>query len=471
MVPAELFRVMMKEEWRIHSTIFGNLSFALFPVCIFGIAFMGMILDPLLPGIFPAGTLVLLIHGLYFLLGIMAGGFGLMGREIMSRRFGEAGLVAPAARYLPLSDRVIFGVFVLKDTIYYLLLWVLPFITGISLAGFFVPLPGSPVVTLAVTVPLAFLAGLAMVFLLTTIYARSRLLLAVFGVAVLVLVAVGILATVGGASALNPVLVFREYPLPLLGLCIAGIVSAFSVSLAFPVTEWNPAVTHYPERYSSLEERFSLFGSAPLMAKDILELFRNGGLIGQTIFSLILPLALIWIALSLLSGAVPPDVLFFLFAVVSGVIGSTIYTWITEFDSLPPYSLLPLDLPALIRAKTRVFHLLLVIPGAIVLVAGLIGMQWLVLLPAVIAMAGTAGYLQVVMALLAGLRPSVLIYDARVLVASMFLSSPAVMSVVTAGLFSGPVTGALVALLLVPVAALLFRIALKRAGTREIASA
>lgn len=471
MIPLDLFRVMMKEEWRIHSTIFGNLSFALFPVCIFGIAFMGMILDPLLPGVFPAGTLALLIHGLYILLGIMAGGFGLMGREIMSRRFGEAGLVAPAARYLPLSDRTIFGVFVLKDTIYYLLLWVLPFVAGLSLAGFFVPLPGSPAAILAITIPLAFLSGLAMVFLLTTIYARSRLLLAVLGIGMLLLAGVGIVATGGGVSALNLVDLLGEYPLPLLGLCIAGIIIAFSFSLAFPVTEWNPAVTRYPERYSRFEERLSLFGSAPLMAKDFLELFRNGGLIGQTIFSLLLPLSLIWIALALLSGAVPPDVLFFLFAVVAGVIGSTIYTWITEFDSLPPYSLLPLDIPALIRAKTRVFHILLVIPGAIVIIAGLIGMQWLVLLPAVIGMAGTAGYLQVVIVLLAGLRPSVLIYDVRVLVSSMILSSPAVMSVVTAGLFAGPVTGALVALLLVPIAALLFRIAIKRAGNREIANA
>ena len=37
----ELFTNMVKEEWRVHSTMFGSLSFALFPVMIFGIAFMG----------------------------------------------------------------------------------------------------------------------------------------------------------------------------------------------------------------------------------------------------------------------------------------------------------------------------------------------------------------------------------------------------------------------------------------------
>ena len=43
----ELFTSMVKEEWRVHSTMFGSLSFALFPVLIFGIAFMGSFLIPL----------------------------------------------------------------------------------------------------------------------------------------------------------------------------------------------------------------------------------------------------------------------------------------------------------------------------------------------------------------------------------------------------------------------------------------
>jgi hypothetical protein len=43
---AGLFMNMMKEEWRIHSTMFGSLNFALFPVMICAIAFMGTFLLP-----------------------------------------------------------------------------------------------------------------------------------------------------------------------------------------------------------------------------------------------------------------------------------------------------------------------------------------------------------------------------------------------------------------------------------------
>ena len=52
----ELFIAMMKEEWRVHSTIFGSLSFAMFPVMIFGIAFMGAFLVPLMRNTLPAGA-------------------------------------------------------------------------------------------------------------------------------------------------------------------------------------------------------------------------------------------------------------------------------------------------------------------------------------------------------------------------------------------------------------------------------
>src|SRR5512136_1678505 len=104
----ELFSNMVKEEWRVHSTMFGSLSFALFPVMIFGIAFMGSFLVPLMRPTIPAGNLALVIHATYLMLGIMVGGFGLLGDEGMSRRFGQASLVAYSGRRLALSEKFIF---------------------------------------------------------------------------------------------------------------------------------------------------------------------------------------------------------------------------------------------------------------------------------------------------------------------------------------------------------------------------
>jgi hypothetical protein len=75
-------------------SLFGILSFALFPVMIFGIAFTGSFLLPLFRRVLPAGDLATIIHGLFILLGIMVGAFGLIGIEAMNRRFGQASLLA-----------------------------------------------------------------------------------------------------------------------------------------------------------------------------------------------------------------------------------------------------------------------------------------------------------------------------------------------------------------------------------------
>ena len=106
----------MKEEWRVHSTIFGSLSFALFPVMIFFVAFVGTFLLPLVRNTLPPGSLALIIHANFLLLGFMVGAFGLLGGEMMTRRLGQANLLMYSARTLPFGERFIFANFVIKDT-------------------------------------------------------------------------------------------------------------------------------------------------------------------------------------------------------------------------------------------------------------------------------------------------------------------------------------------------------------------
>ncbi len=199
----ELFTNMVKEEWRVHSTMFGSLSFALFPVMIFAIAFMGSFLIPLIQSTLPAGNLTLIVHGTYLMLGIMVGGFGLLGNEVMNRRFGQASLLAYSSRSLPLSEKFIFANFVIKDTVYYFFLWVLPFGLGYVLASPYIGVPPGDALLLLLTLTLSFLFGLCGVFFLSAVYIRSR--------PALLLILVALCAGVAGLvlmTGVNPVLLF-----------------------------------------------------------------------------------------------------------------------------------------------------------------------------------------------------------------------------------------------------------------------
>ena len=182
----ELFIAMVKEEWRVHSTMFGSLSFALFPILIFWIAFMGSFLLPLMRKSLPSGELSLVLHANYLMLGFMVGAFGLLGSEVMNRRFGQASLLSYSARSLPLSERFIFANFVIKDTLYYFVLWVLPLALGFLLASPFISVPLTLPLLLSLTLTLSFLFGLCAVFFLSSIYSRSKpALAAILGILVI----------------------------------------------------------------------------------------------------------------------------------------------------------------------------------------------------------------------------------------------------------------------------------------------
>ena len=434
----ELFTSMMKEEWRVHSTMFGSLSFALFPVMIFGIAFMGSFLIPLMQVTLPAGNLTLIVHANYLMLGIMVGGFGLLGNEVMNRRFGQASLLAYSARSLPLSEQFIFSNFVVKDTVYYFFLWVLPFGFGYIAASPFVGIPLARALLLLLTLTLSFLFGLCGVFFLSTVYARSRP--ALWSILLILGVGWGGLTTVTGT---NPVLFFP----PLLlnsaftwaNLFISCVVLAllFGVAIVLFNPESVGSEKMYKDSFTPLMRRLSFLPNPPFNAKDTLDMYRSGSLIGQTIFSFLLPLGVIWFFLALLGPFFPPHGLLFIFAITTGVIASTMYTWVTMFDTFGPYACLPVAVSTLIGSKITTFAILQVLPAIFIAAVAILSGEVAYLVPAVVLGISVSFYAVSVMAWLCGLSPNVLVYDVKVLFVYLVLVG-IVLTVFTSVAFADP---------------------------------
>ncbi|MDO9325632.1 MAG: hypothetical protein Q7T80_11830 [Methanoregula sp.] len=434
----ELFVAMLKEEWRVHSTMFGSLSFAMFPVMIFGIAFMGAFLVPLMETTLPAGNLTLILHASYLMLGIMVGGFGLLGNEVMNRRFGQASLLAYSARSLPLSEKFIFLNFVIKDTVYYFFLWVFPFGLGYILASPFTGVPLARALLLLLTLALAFLFGLCAVFFLSTIYARSRTVLW------LVLLAIGVgwggLAAVTGTNPavfFPPLLLNSAFSWTNLLASSALLVILFAVAILLFNPESVGSEKNYKDSFAPLMRRLSFLPNPPLTAKDTIDLYRSGSMIGQTVFSFILPLAVIWFFLSLLGPFFPPHGLLFIFAITTGVIASTMYTWVTMFDSFGPYACLPVAVSTLITSKLTTFAVLQVIPAVFIAVVAILSGEAAYLVPAVVLGISVSFYAVGVMAWLCGLSPNVLVYDVKVLFVYLVLVG-IVLTVFTSVAFANP---------------------------------
>ena len=446
----ELFRDMVKEEWRIHSTMFGSISFALFPVMIFGIAFMGSFLVPLLGTRLPAGNLVLIVHASFLLLGFMVGAFGLLGEEVMNRRFGQASLLAYSARTLPIPESRIFLTFVVKDVVYYFFLWVFPFGLGHLLASPFTATPVARGLVLLLTLTLAFLFGLCTVFFLSSLYARSKKFL---GLALLLAAGGWVAAAI--ATGMNPALFFPPILLYsafswanlLVSCAILAVLFAGAVLLFTP--ERSGTAGEHANRFAPLARKFAFLPDPPLAAKDAIDLYRSGSVIGQTIFSFIVPLAVIWFFLSLLGPYFPPHGLLFVFAIITGVIASTMYTWVTMFDTYGPYACLPVAVSRLIAAKVTTFALLQIVPAIFIAVVATFSGEFSYLVPAVVLCVAVSFFAASLMVWLTGLSPSVLVYDVKVLAVYLILTG-IVFSIFSAIAFASPFSAISSAILFVP---------------------
>jgi len=437
----ELFWNMMKEEWRIHSTMFGSLSFALFPVMIFGIAFMGAFLLPLMRSNLPSGNLLLIIHANYLMLGIMVGGFGLLGNEVMNRRFGQASLLAYSARSLPLSEKFIFLNFVVKDTVYYFFLWVFPFGVGYILAAPFIGVSFGSALLLLLTLALAFLFGLCGIFLLSAVYARSRVTLWIVLLASLGLCGgYSVLTKANPALLFPPLLLYSSFSWIDFFLSCILLASLFGIAIILFNPESVGSEKTYQNSFAPLMFRLSFLPLPALTAKDILDLQRSGSLVGQTIFSFLLPLAVIWFFLALLAPYLPAHGVLFIFAITAGVIASTMYTWVTMFDTFGPYACLPVAVSTLIGSKLTTFSLLQVVPAVFVGAIAVIHGEGAYMVPAVVLCLAVSFYAVAVMAWLCGLSPNVLVYDVKVLGVYLVLTG-IVLVVFTTASFANPFYG------------------------------
>src|SRR5665647_1734674 len=102
-------------------------------------------------------------------------------------------------------------------------------------------------------------------------------------------------------------------------------------------------------RKSHRTKRFAYVYSS--VAKDSLDLKRSEGGLGKVIFSFLLPMALIWMLLSALGEVIPALNTLTLFSLILGVLSSSMYNWLTEYDIFASYAFLPLKISDMIKSK------------------------------------------------------------------------------------------------------------------------
>lgn len=155
---------MIKEEWRMHSTLYRGRSFAMFPLVIFALSFSTTYIVANFSTL-NISVLGSALEGIAFFVGLSVGSLGFSSRDAMKNVLGPMNLLVYSSRTLPISQSRLLLDFIIKDIIYYTLLFLAPLALGVVIPG------GSTLLmSAALTVPL-FLTGI----LLSLVIARTSL--------------------------------------------------------------------------------------------------------------------------------------------------------------------------------------------------------------------------------------------------------------------------------------------------------
>ncbi len=433
----EILRSMIKEEWRAHSGIFGNLMFALFPILLAAFTFACTLLLPILEKILPVEQIALLTHYGFVLFGLGVGGFGLFGREAMNRRFGQISFLAYSSRALPISERKIFLNFFVKDIIYYLLLWVTPFVLGFAVASPFLSISPSYSSLLLLTISLSFLIGLATMFLLTTIYAHSSrimiLILIIF--AIFAIIAAGYFS-IDLLAMLPSYVLFQAPALNPLAISLLLIIVPSAISLIFLKMDYPEKKRRFKNSFDTLANKLKFSKYSNFISKDFLDLQRSQGGLGKIIFSFIFPLAFVWLLLFIFLTFVPVLSFLLVFSLFLGLFSSSIYNWLTEFDLFTSYLFLPVKVSTVIKSKLNSFAIINLISIVILILAAYQMNQPAYFIPALITFLSVSTYTVSVTIYLAGLHPNVLLYNAKIFFQFMLSIAPVLLALIFLSAFN-----------------------------------
>ncbi len=458
-----LFTAMLKEEWRMHSTMFGDRGFFLFPVVLTVFAALASLAVPVFLAVMPAGSLSAAAHIFYLIAGVSVGSFGLLGREVMNRRFGQASLLAYSSRSLPISERTIIGVFILKDCLYYFVFWVVPAVVGVAIGSLFVAeIPFSAASILLVSLGLSFFLGIAGAFFLSTVYAWSpRALAAILGF----LVIAGALFAFSDIPLTEAFLPLAFYTAPALLPAVLSLLLIFLLagfSIVFVNIDFPESSRRYTARLPALARTFAMTSAPYFVAKDFIDLRRSDGGMGKIVFSFLFPVGIIWLLLTILQYFIPGLPPGIIFAILLGIFTSTFYNWLTEYDLFTSYAFLPVTVAQVIRAKIESYLILNLIPVLFLLLAIPFFGDALLLIPALAAFAGLSLYAVGVTVYLCGLTPNVMLYDARTFLLYLAAIAPFVLILIFLSIPSPWYAAA--GILLVPLGLVLIR----KGGDRHI---
>jgi hypothetical protein len=378
-----LIKLMLKEEYRFHTSFLAKYNFLGFPLMIMIFTFVLAIFTPQLLTELSVEEIYFSLHTSLFLYGLSMGAFAFLGREYIERRFGQVNFMVSAPILLPVKFKTAFFAFYFHDVIFYMFVSIIPFTCGLLLSIPFSGIALTSVLLMAGMVTISFLIGISFSFFMSAVYMKNqKAFLGITGI---------IIVLVLGAFQFNWLdygLIFPTLKFHIsrdIGFLIYSIVLIlfFTILAAALIEEKFEAPSkQFSAELQNRTEKIRILGSySVLTAKELSDLIRSRTLT-KIIFSFAVPLMFItfisWFFNAGLDIPIEFNIIFY--GGMVGFFGLLIYSWQNNTDVIEFYQVLPVSVPQVIKSKIIVFALVTTgMSTSFVVVMGFIQVHYLIL--------------------------------------------------------------------------------------------
>lgn len=341
----EILNWMIKEEWRVHTELFGSKRFIFFPIIIGILSIILGLSVPLINS--DPFILSILLYGLIGIMGFQIGLIGFKARDSLEDVLGGSQRIIHQSDRLPLSQSRIVSAFLLKDSIFYSSIFIIPILSGITIGFINSPfiditeinyLNVSVILYLYLLSIITFIFGVSLGFTISSSNYdnyETYVILSILTIIPLYLMNIN-------SFDLNAIQAFSFRSL-ILFLLLYTILLFYIGSRQFKLQN-NRKIQKQNNMYKKIADKFNTdFKSVPIAIKTYLDIQRSIGGLSKIIIS---TLVIIITGLLMTSFVVNYydvyPIIYILFASLFSFIGYSIYVFVYRYDIIDDYMHLPI---------------------------------------------------------------------------------------------------------------------------------
>jgi len=422
-----LIKLMLKEEYRFHSSFLSRYNFLGFPILIMLFTFILAIFTPQLLKELSLYQIYFSLHSSLFLYGLSMGAFAFLGREYLERRFGQVNFLVSSPVLLPVKFKTAFFAFYFHDVIFYIFVSIIPITCGLLLSIPFSGIMISSILFLSFMLTLSFFLGISLSFFMSSVYMKNQKVFTGIIILIICLLLSSFQFHWLEYGIIFPTLKFQlTKSLVYLGYSLL-LIFLFTLAASWLIEEQMETPSkHFEPELARRTQQFKLLGGYSILtAKEFIDLVRSRTFT-KILFSFAGPLIFItfisWFVNVGLDISVNFNIIFY--GGMVGFFGLLIYSWQNNTDIIEFYQVLPVTVPQVIKSKIIVFALLTSgMSTAFVVIMAFIHNELLLLGWALLVMFITSFYIVTAVAYLTGLRTNTYLFNVSVLIKFMILVS------------------------------------------------